>query len=235
MALYPLLRPFAFALDAEAAHRATIRALKADARRQGGRAGPDARDHRRRRWISPIRSASPPASTRMREVYRQMLGFGFGFVEVGTLTPLAAGRQSEAAPVPARRGPRRDQPAGLQQSRPGGGAGAAGAARPAKRASSASISARTRTAPTGSPTMRPGVRAMLRRRRLSHRQHLLAQHAGPARACRTKARSTQLLAAVVEARGGDRPARFPEGRAGPRARPISTPSRASRSRGGSTR
>ena len=26
------------------------------------------------------------------EVWRQMLGFGFGFVEVGTLTPRAAGR-----------------------------------------------------------------------------------------------------------------------------------------------
>ena len=30
-----------------------------------------------------------------------MLALGFGFVEVGTLTPRAAGGQSEAAAVPA--------------------------------------------------------------------------------------------------------------------------------------
>ena len=32
-----------------------------------------------------------------------MLGLGFGFVEVGTLTPRAAARQSQAAAVPAAR------------------------------------------------------------------------------------------------------------------------------------
>ena len=52
-----------------------------------------------------------------------MLGFGFGFVEVGHADSAAAGGQSEAAPVPARRGPRGDQPHGLQQSAAGGGAG----------------------------------------------------------------------------------------------------------------
>jgi dihydroorotate dehydrogenase len=83
--LYPLLRPFIFALDAEAAHRATIRALK----------------------FLPLHSAHLPQSLRTSvagidfpspvglaagfdkdaEVASEMLSMGFGFVEVGTVTP----------------------------------------------------------------------------------------------------------------------------------------------------
>lgn len=85
MRLYRLLRPFVFALDAEAAHRATIAALK---------------------WL-PLHSAHLPRSLRTSvagldfpspvglaagfdkdaEVAAEMLTLGFGFVEVGTLTP----------------------------------------------------------------------------------------------------------------------------------------------------
>jgi len=84
--LYPLIRPFAFALDAEAAHRATIAALK---------------------FMPTHRPAALPSSLRTRvagldfpspvglaagfdkdaEVPEQMLSLGFGFVEVGTVTP----------------------------------------------------------------------------------------------------------------------------------------------------
>ncbi len=84
--LYPFLRPLAFALDAETAHRATIAALK---------------------WVPPHRPPDLPASLRTRmagidfpspvglaagfdkdaEVPEQMLALGFGFVEVGTVTP----------------------------------------------------------------------------------------------------------------------------------------------------
>jgi len=87
MALYKLLRPLAFALDAETAHRATIAALK---------------------WMPTRRPASFPAALttsiaglgfpspvglaagfdKDAEVAGAMLGLGFGFVEVGTLTPL---------------------------------------------------------------------------------------------------------------------------------------------------
>jgi dihydroorotate dehydrogenase len=83
--LYPLLRPFIFALDAEAAHRATIRALK----------------------FLPLHSAHLPQSLKTNvagidfpspvglaagfdkdaEVASEMLSLGFGFVEVGTVTP----------------------------------------------------------------------------------------------------------------------------------------------------
>jgi dihydroorotate dehydrogenase len=86
--LYPLIRPLAFALDAERAHRATISALK---------------------WMPAHRPARLPGSLRTRvagldfpspvglaagfdkdaEVPEQMLSLGFGFVEVGTVTPRA--------------------------------------------------------------------------------------------------------------------------------------------------
>ena len=85
--LYSFLRPFAFALDPERAHRATIAALK---------------------WVPSHRPPDLPKSLRTHvagldfpspiglaagfdknaEVPGQMLSLGFGFVEVGTLTPL---------------------------------------------------------------------------------------------------------------------------------------------------
>lgn len=88
MHLYPLIRPLAFALDPEKAHRATIAALK---------------------LLPPRRPPDFPASLRSTvaglefptpvglaagfdkdaEVPEQMLTLGFGFVEVGTLTPRA--------------------------------------------------------------------------------------------------------------------------------------------------
>ena len=86
MSLYPLIRPFWFALDAERAHRATIAAVK---------------------LLPPRRPPDFPASLKSTvaglefptpvglaagfdkdaEVAEQMLSFGFGFVEVGTVTP----------------------------------------------------------------------------------------------------------------------------------------------------
>ncbi|MGQ0588558.1 MAG: quinone-dependent dihydroorotate dehydrogenase [Sphingosinicella sp.] len=88
MALYPLFRPLAFALDAERAHRLTIRALKLLP--PGVPARPDPMlavvvagiD-----FPNPVGLAA--GFDKDAEVYRQMLGFGFGFVEVGTLTPLS--------------------------------------------------------------------------------------------------------------------------------------------------
>ena len=86
MSLYPLLRPLVFALDAERAHRLTIRALRAvppgeppkeDARLAVRVAGID--------FPNPVGLAA--GFDKDAEVPGQMLGFGFGFVEVGTLTP----------------------------------------------------------------------------------------------------------------------------------------------------
>jgi dihydroorotate dehydrogenase len=90
-----LFRPFAFALDAETAHRATITAVK---------------------LLPPRRPPDFPASLRSTvaglefptpvglaagfdkdaEIAEQMLSFGFGFVEVGTVTPRA--QQGNAKP-----------------------------------------------------------------------------------------------------------------------------------------
>jgi dihydroorotate dehydrogenase len=88
MALYPLLRPLTFALDAERAHRATIRALRllpagkpaeADPMLSVQVAGLD--------FPNPIGLAA--GFDKDAEAFREMLGFGFGFVEVGTVTPMA--------------------------------------------------------------------------------------------------------------------------------------------------
>jgi dihydroorotate dehydrogenase len=87
MALYPLVRPLAFALDAERAHRLTINVLKLVP------AGlpPEEDPHLAIRvagldFPNPVGLAA--GFDKDAEVHRQMLGFGFGFVEVGTLTPV---------------------------------------------------------------------------------------------------------------------------------------------------
>ncbi|MBX3560763.1 MAG: quinone-dependent dihydroorotate dehydrogenase [Sphingomonas sp.] len=86
MALYPLVRPLAFALDAERAHRTTIRALKLMPAGLPAKADP----------VLSIRIAGldfpnpvglAAGFDKDAEVFRHMFGFGFGFVEVGTLTP----------------------------------------------------------------------------------------------------------------------------------------------------
>ena len=86
MALYPLFRPFAFALDAEKAHRAAIAALKL----MPPRLPPKVPDSLRTRlagldFSSPVGLAA--GFDKDAEVPQQLLSLGFGFVEVGTLTP----------------------------------------------------------------------------------------------------------------------------------------------------
>jgi dihydroorotate dehydrogenase len=86
MALYPLIRPLVFALDAERAHRLTIRALKAIP------AGlPPVEDPRLAIRVAGLDFPNPiglaAGFDKDAEVPAQMLGFGFGFAEVGTLTP----------------------------------------------------------------------------------------------------------------------------------------------------
>ena len=87
MRRYPLIRPLAFALDAETAHRATIRALTLMPPRRPPHfaeslatrvAGID--------FPTPVGLAA--GFDKDAEVPEQMLSLGFGFVEVGTLTPL---------------------------------------------------------------------------------------------------------------------------------------------------
>ena len=88
MRLYPLLRPLIFRLDAERAHRATIAALKLLPKRRPPKfpaslttsvAGLG--------FPSPIGLAA--GFDKDAEIPDAMLKLGFGFVEVGTLTPVA--------------------------------------------------------------------------------------------------------------------------------------------------
>jgi dihydroorotate dehydrogenase len=86
MALYPLLRPAIFALDAERAHRVTIAALKLKPGRK-----PPAPDPFLKVSVAGLDFPNPVGLAagfdKDAEVFAPMLGLGFGFVEVGTLTP----------------------------------------------------------------------------------------------------------------------------------------------------
>ena len=89
MSLYSLLRPLVFKMDAERAHRATIGLLRL---RTGTAFTPEppytptlvtrvaGLD-----FLNPVGLAA--GFDKDAEVFEQMLSLGFGFVEVGTLTP----------------------------------------------------------------------------------------------------------------------------------------------------
>ena len=86
MALYRLIRPLAFALDPETAHRATIAALSVAPVRALPRF-----DRALASEIAGLRFPSPVGLAagfdKDGEVPDAMLGLGFGFVEIGTVTP----------------------------------------------------------------------------------------------------------------------------------------------------
>jgi dihydroorotate dehydrogenase len=85
--LYPLFRPLIHALDAEQAHRLTIAALKHAPVLGRPEADPVlAIEVAGLQFPNPVGLAA--GFDKDADVPAQMLGFGFGFVEVGTLTPL---------------------------------------------------------------------------------------------------------------------------------------------------
>ena len=90
MTFYSLLRPLMFALDGEQAHRLTIAALKLLPP-----ASPPKPDPVLATRVAGIDFPNPiglaAGFDKDAEVPRAMLGLGFGFVEVGTLTPLPQG------------------------------------------------------------------------------------------------------------------------------------------------
>ena len=87
VSLYPLVRPLIHALDAEAAHKLTIAALAPLPPLGEPEQHPVLATE-----IAGLRLANPVGLAagfdKDARVPAQMLGFGFGFVEVGTLTPL---------------------------------------------------------------------------------------------------------------------------------------------------
>jgi len=86
MPIYPLVRPLIFALEAERAHRLTIAAL-----RRMPSARPRPADPRLAVRVAGLDFPSPiglaPGFDKNAEVPDAMLALGFGFVEVGTITP----------------------------------------------------------------------------------------------------------------------------------------------------
>lgn len=86
MALYKLLRPFAFALDAESAHRATVAALSMSPLLPLHQFPPElGQQVAGLTFPSPVGLAA--GFDKDAEAPDAMLGLGFGFVEVGTITP----------------------------------------------------------------------------------------------------------------------------------------------------
>ena len=87
MALYPLIRPLVFQLDAERAHRLTISALKALPAMRRERPDP-LLSSQVAGLLFPNPVGLAAGFDKDAEVFAQMLGLGFGFAEVGTVTPL---------------------------------------------------------------------------------------------------------------------------------------------------
>src|SRR6266513_1235963 len=86
MRVYPIIRPLAFALDPETAHRLTIQALKLMPPH-----GPPHFPASLKTTVAGLDFPTPVGLAagfdKDAEVPEQMLSRGFGFVEVGTLTP----------------------------------------------------------------------------------------------------------------------------------------------------
>ena len=87
MGLYSLIRPLVFALEAERAHRLTIAALKLGPSRHRQETAPSPLAIRVAGLDFPNPIGLAPGFDKDAEVFDQALGLGFGFVEVGTLTP----------------------------------------------------------------------------------------------------------------------------------------------------
>lgn len=85
MTAYSLLCPLIFALDAETAHRATLAALKLMPRRRPEFAPSLRTEIAGLSFPSPVGLAA--GFDKDAEVFDQALSLGFGFVEIGTLTP----------------------------------------------------------------------------------------------------------------------------------------------------
>ncbi len=94
------------------------------------------------------------------EVPDALLGLGFGFAEVGSITPLPQAGNPKPRLFRLDPGPRGDQPDGVQQPRRRSSGAAARGAQGSVAGWSASISARTRIRPTGLPDYAVMARVM---------------------------------------------------------------------------
>ena len=224
-----LARPLLRALDPEDAHSLTIKALRFAPRRR-----PPAGDSRLTVRAFGLNFPNPvgmaPGFDKHAEVPDALLGLGFGFVEIGTVTPLPQPGNPRPRVFRLEAGPGGDQPARLQQRGRGGGAVAARGARRRGRHRRRQCR-RQQGFQRPRRRLRPADRAVRAGGELRHRQHLVAQHAGAARvAARLRARRS-----AGARRRGPRPGRAARrtdaGAAQDRAGSVARRSRRHRRRG----
>jgi len=85
--LYPLFKPLIFAFDAESAHGLSLAALRALLRRPHILQSPELRtEFAGLHFPGPVGLA--PGYDKNAEIFTKAHGLGFGFVEIGTVTPL---------------------------------------------------------------------------------------------------------------------------------------------------
>ena len=84
--IFEILRPALFALDPEAAHGLTVAALKRSPRKSPPAPGPLAVEVAGLKFPNPLGMAA--GFDKDAEVPDALLGLGFGFAEVGSITPL---------------------------------------------------------------------------------------------------------------------------------------------------
>ena len=118
--LYPLIRKFFFALDAETAHGIGMDGI--GFLNATGLAGclakpvtPCPVEAMGLKFPNPVGLAA--GLDKNGDHIDGLARLGFGFLEIGTITPQAAGRQPAPAPVPHPGGAGHHQPHGLQQRR----------------------------------------------------------------------------------------------------------------------
>ena len=225
-----LARPLLRALDPEDAHSLAIKAL-----RFAPRPRPPADDPRLAVRAFGLNFPNPvgiaPGFDKHAEVPDALLRLGFGFVEIGTVTPLPqpGNPRPRLFRLERRRGG--DQPARLQQR---------GRRRRCWRGSRRAPSAggivgvnvgANKDSPRPHRRLRPADRAVRAGRELCHRQHLLAQHAGPARPAAGVRARRSAGARRRGARPGRAARRADAGAAQDRARPVAGRSRRHRRRG----
>ena len=224
-----LARPLLRALDPEDAHSLAIKALKFAPRR---RPRPD--DSRLAVRAFGLNFPNPvgmaPGFDKHAEVPDALLRPGLRLCRDRHGDAAAAARQSAPAAVSPRAGRGRDQPARLQQRGRGRGAGAARGARRRGRHRRRQYR-RQQGFQRPHRRLRPPDRAVRAGGELRHRQHLVAQHAGPARpAARVRGRRS-----AGARRRGPRPGRAARGAdagaAQDRARSVACRSRRHRRRG----
>ena len=152
--LYPLFRPFLFALDPESRARRRVREPR---RRRAGRHGAarvarGRRRHRSPRWAStfPNRVGLAAGLDKNGAHIDGLATFGFGFIECGTVTPRAQPGNPKPRMFRLVEVAGTDQPAGLQQRRRRALSRQRGAGS-LSRASSGSTSERTSTRRTSAP------------------------------------------------------------------------------------